>query len=151
MVDLDEATAEVIWSGPPGSSGGSRSSCSPVRTAAASRRWPARTATLGFAAGARALPVDGDSRLPWLLEPFSPQDPTLLLCPTGPGSLLYERAGQADLQIPVKADGVAALVAPGPTAPSAGGARVTLRDPSGRLLLRTVLPEPGFDDPLALD
>jgi hypothetical protein len=95
--------------------------------------------------------VGGDSRLPWLLEPFSPQDPTLLLCPTGPGSLLYERDGQADLRIPVKDDGVAALVAPGPTAPSAGGARVTLRDPSGRLLLSTVLPEPGFDDPLALD
>jgi hypothetical protein len=151
VVDLDEATAEVIWSGAPWKQ---RHLALVLLTRADGRRFQAvagQEGSLGFSAGTRALPVDGDPRLPWLLEPFSPEDPTLLLCPTGPGSLLYERAGQPDRLIPVKADGVAALVAPGPSAPSAGGATVTLRDPSGRLLLRTVLPEPGFDDPMALD
>ena len=150
VVDLDRATAEVIWSGAPWKG---RRLALVLLTRSDGRRFQAlagQDGSLGFAAGTRALPLGGDSRLPWLLEPFSPQDPTLLLCPTGPGSLLYEREGQADLRLPVKADGVAALVAPGPTAPSAGGARVTLRDPSGRFLLSTVLPEPGFDDPLAL-
>ena len=151
VVDLDRATAEVIWSGAPWKQ---RRLAIVLLTRPDGRQFQAvagQDGRLGFAAGTRALPVGGDPRLPWLLEPFSPQDPTLLLCPTGPGSLLYERKGQADLRIPVKDDGVAALVAPGPTAPSAGGAKVTLLDPSGRLLLRTVLPEPGFDDPLALD
>ncbi|HTE75009.1 MAG TPA: hypothetical protein VK640_17675 [Actinomycetes bacterium] len=151
VVDLERATAEVIWSGAPWKQ---RRLAIVLLTRPDGRRFQAvagQDGVLGFAAGTRALPVGGDARLPWLLEPFSPQDPTLLLCPTGPGSLLYERDGQADLRIPVKEDGVAALVAPGPTAPSAGGATVTLRDPSGRFLLRTVLPEPGFDDPLALD
>jgi hypothetical protein len=52
--------------------------------------------------------------------------------------------------LPVR-DGVAALVPPGPSPPSASGAQVTLRDQAGRLVLRTTLPEPGFDDPLGLD
>ena len=151
VVDLDRATAEVIWSGAPWKQ---RRLALVLLTRPDGRRFQAlvgQTGALGFAAGARALPVDGDPQLPWLLEPFSPEDPTLLLCPTGPGTLLYQRAGQPDRLIPVKANGVAALVPPGPTAPSAGGATATLRDPSGSLLLRTVLPEPGFDDLLALD
>lgn len=103
-----------------------------------------------FAAGVRALPRDAPQELPWLLEPFSPQDPTYLLCPSGAGTLVYRRGKRPPLRIRVPADGALALIAPGPTAPSAGGARVTLLDPAGRLILRTTLPRTGFDDPLSL-
>lgn len=151
VVHLEAVPRTVIWSGVPWKE---RRLALVLVTRPDGRRFQALVGQQGsqaFTAGVRALPTGAEPTVPWLLEPFSTQDPTLLLCPTGPGSLLYERDGQADLRIPVKDDGVAALVAPGPTAPSAGGARVTLRDPSGRLLLSTVLPEPGFDDPLALD
>jgi len=103
-----------------------------------------------FAAGTRALSRRADARTPWLLEPFSSVDPTFLLCPTGPGTLVYRRPGRPDRLLPITAEGVAPLVEPGPSPPATAGADVTVLDPSGRPLLSTVLPEPGFDDPLAL-
>lgn len=104
----------------------------------------------GFAAGVRALPRQAPSRLPWLLEPFSTADPTLLIVPTGEGSVLYRgSAGQTRL-LPVGPDGVAALAEPAPSPPQAHGAEVSVLDPAGRVLVRTVLPGPGFDNPLGL-
>ena len=37
---------------------------------------------------------DAPDALPYLLEPFSPQDPTYLLCPTGAGTVVYRRPGE---------------------------------------------------------
>ena len=104
-----------------------------------------------FSFGVRALPRGGPALLPWLLEPISPEEPTLLLCPTGRGTVVYSRPGQPDRTLPVPASGVAGLLEPGSNPPSTSGARVTLLDPKGQELLSTVLPETGFDDPLALD
>jgi hypothetical protein len=149
LVDLDTADLRLLWSGTPWS----RRLALVLVTRDDGQRFQAlvgQQGDLGFPAGVRALPHDADVRLPWLLEPFSPSDPTLLLCPTGSGSLEYRRAGRPVRVLPVR-DGVAALVPPGPSPPSASGAEVTLRDPAGRLVLRTTLPEPGFDDPLGLD
>lgn len=101
-----------------------------------------------FPAGVRALARSDPDGLPWLLEPFSPQDPTLLLCPTGPGSVVYRR-GERRTRLHVRADGVVSLVDPGSAPPSTAGARVTLYDPQGTRLLSTVLPRTGFDNPLA--
>jgi hypothetical protein len=151
LVDLGGAELRVLWSGVPWKQ---RRLALVLVTRADGQRFQALVGQQGdvdFPAGVRALPPDADERLPWLLEPFSPSDPTLLLCPTGPGSLEYRRVGQPVRVLPVHEDGVAALVEPGPSPPRAGGAEVTLRDPAGRLLLRTTLPPPGFDDPLALD
>ena len=104
-----------------------------------------------FPAGVRALPVGAPDVTPWLLEPFTPQDPTFVLCPTGAGTLVYRRDGQPVQRLRVRPSGAVVVVLPGPGAPSAGGAVVTLLDRAGRKVLRTTLPEPGFDDPLALD
>ena len=104
-----------------------------------------------FPFGVRALPYGGPALLPWLLEPVSPEEPTLLLCPTGEGTVVYSRRGQPDRTLPVPASGVAGLLEPGSNPPSTSGARVTLLDPKGQELLSTVLPETGFDDALALD
>lgn len=103
-----------------------------------------------FAAGVRLLPEDAPDESPWLLEPFSSADPTLLLCPTGEGTLVYRRDGQPPRTLPVRADGVAALVEPASSAPSARGADITLLDPAGAEVLRLTLPRHGFDDPVAL-
>lgn len=105
----------------------------------------------GFAAGVRALPREGPSRLPWLLEPFSSEDPTLLIVATGDGSVLYRGASGITRRLLVGADGVVALAEPAPSPPQAHGAEVRVFDLGGRLRLRTTLPRPGFDDPLALD
>jgi hypothetical protein len=151
LVDLDAAERRVLWSGAPWKQ---RRLALVLVTREDGQRFQAlvgQQGDLDFPAGVRALPRAADERLPWLLEPFSPSDPTLLLCPTGPGSLTYRRAGRPARVLPVRDDGVAALVEPGPSPPSASGAEVTLRDPDGRVLLRTTLPEPGFDDPMALD
>jgi hypothetical protein len=147
---LDTAQSRVVWSGVPWQ----RRLALVLVTRADGQRFQALVGEVGdvaFPAGVRALPDDADGRLPWLLEPFSPEDPTLLLCPTGPGTVLYERPGRPAKVLPIGADGVAALVEPGPSPPSASGAFVTLRDPQGRVLLRTRLPQPGFDNPLAYD
>jgi hypothetical protein len=150
LVDLGGAELRVLWSGVPWKQ---RRLALVLVTRADGQRFQALVGQQGdvdFPAGVRALPPAADERLPWLLEPFSPSDPTLLLCPTGSGSLEYRRPGRSVRVLPVR-DGVAALVEPGPSPPSASGADVTLRDPAGRVLLRTTLPQAGFDDPLALD
>ena len=103
-----------------------------------------------FPAGVRALPTEDPDNVPWLLEPFSPQDPTFLLCPTGAGTLLYSRPGRAVHRLRVPSSGAVVVVEPGPSPPSARGADVTLLGPAGRTVLRTTLPSTGTDDTLAL-
>lgn len=151
VADLDAARLQVLWSGSPFKS---RRLALVLVTRADGQRFQALVGQQGedeFPAGVRPLPRGASDRLPWLYEPRSPDDPTLLLCPTGPGSLVYRRDGQPDKVLPVDRYGVAALVEPGPSPPSASGADVTLRNREGAVVLRTTLPEPGFDDPLALD
>lgn len=150
VADLDTARLEVLWSGTPFTA---RRLALVLVTRADGQRFQALVGEQGgheFPAGVRALPRGAIDRLPWLLEPFSPEDPTLLLCPTGPGSLVYRRDGAPDRVLPIDQGGVAALVEPGPSPPSVSGADVTVRDIDGAVVLRTTLPEPGFDDPLAL-
>jgi hypothetical protein len=150
VVDLDRATARIIWSGIPWRH---RRLALALVTREDGRRFQVLVGQddeRPFAIGTRALALDADPLTPWLLEPFSSLDPTLLLCPTGPGTLVYSRPGRDDRVLPINAAGVAPLVEPGPSPPSTSGARVTVLDPSGRALLSTVLPETGFDDPLAL-
>ena len=152
VADLDASRLEVLWSGAPNN--GRRRLALVLVTRPDGQRLQALVGQQGdyeFPAGVRALPLGATDRLPWLLEPFSPEDPMLLLCPTGPGSLVYSRRGQQDVVLPINGDGVAALVEPGPSPPSASGAEVTILDLDGAVVLRTTLPEPGFDDPLALD
>jgi hypothetical protein len=103
-----------------------------------------------FVAGVRALPPDQPETLPWLLEPFSPNEATLLICPTGAGTLVYQGEGKTPRVLPVRGDGLAAIADPAPSPPSARGAQLELRDPDGQTILRTTIPLYGFDDPLAL-
>ncbi len=150
VVDLRTASARVLWSGAPWKQ---RRLALVLLTRADGRRFQAligQQDDSAFPAGVRALPEGAPDRLPWLLEPFSPQDPTLLLLPTGDGSVIYRRAGQPVRTYQIGPDGVVGLVAPGPSAPTARGADVTVTDTAGRILLRTTLPPVGYDDPLAL-
>jgi hypothetical protein len=150
VVDLDRSRARVIWSGVPWKH---RRLALVLVTREDARRFQVLVGQddeRPFAIGTRALALDADPLTPWLLEPFSSVDPTLLLCPTGPGNLVYRRPGRADRVLPINAAGVAPLVEPGPSPPTTSGARVTVLDPSGSPLLSTTLPETGFDDPLAL-
>lgn len=150
VADLRTATVKVLWSGAPWKQ---RRLALLLVTRSDGRRFQAlvgQQGTSAFPAGLRALSEGAPDRLPWLLEPFSHQDPTLLLVPTGDGSLIYRRHGQPARTLQIGEDGVVGLVEPGPSPPSASGADVTVTDPAGRILLRTTLPEPGFDDPIAL-
>ena len=150
IVALERASMRVIWSGVPWRH---RRLALVLVTRRDGQRFQALVGEdegRSFAAGTRALAPRADELTPWLLEPFSSVDPTFLLCPTGPGTLVYRRAGRPDRFLPITAAGVAPLVEPGPSPPTTAGADVTVLDPSGRKLLRTVLPEPGFDNPLAL-
>jgi hypothetical protein len=150
VVDLRTAQLRVIWSGAPWKQ---RRLALVLVTRGDGRRFQAligQQGDSGFPAGMRALAADAPDRLPWLLEPFSPQDPTLLLLPSGDGSVIYRRDGQPVRTLQIGTDGVVGLVEPGPSPPSASGADVTVTDTAGRILLRTTLPQPGFDDPIAL-
>lgn len=149
VVDLQSGAARVLWSGAPWKQ---RRMALVLLTRPDGRRFQALVGQQGdsaFPAGVRALGDGEPDRLPWLLEPFSPQDPTLLLVPTGDGSLIYRRGGQPVRTWQIGADGVVGLVAPGPSPPSAVGADVTVTDTQGRILLRTTLRRSGLDDPLA--
>ena len=151
VIDLATARIRVLWSGVPWRD---RKLALLLLTRSDGHRFQALVGQQGdsaFPAGVRALPDDAPDRLPWLMEPFSPDDPTFLLCPTGGGTLIYRREGQPTQTLPIGPDGVVALVAPAPSPPSPGGAEVTLVDEQGRILIRTLLPPRGFADPLALD
>ena len=151
LADLSTARVRVIWSGAPWRE-------RRLALVLVTRPDGVRLQTVvgqqgssGFTVGVRALPLGGPALLPWLLEPFSAADPTFLLCPTGPGTLVYQRPGRADRRLPIPASGAVALMEPAPNPPTASGARVTLLDPQGRERLSTVLPDAAVDDPLALD
>lgn len=150
VADLRTSAVRVLWSGAPWKQ---RRLALMLVTRTDGRRFQAlvgQQGTSAFPAGLRALSDGAPDRLPWLLEPFSPQDPTLLLVPTGDGTVIYRRERQPVRTLQIGEDGVVGLVEPGPSPPSASGADVTITDTAGRILLRTTLPEPGFDDPIAL-
>ncbi len=149
LVDLSAARPAVLWSGAPWK--GRR-----LALVLVTRPDGVRLQTVvgeqdgaAFGAGVRALPVGDPDEVPWLLEPFTSADPTFLLCPTGPGTLVYRRPGRV-ARLPVPASGAVGIVEPGAGAPSARGASVTLLGPGGRRLVRTVLPDHALDDPLVL-
>jgi hypothetical protein len=148
VADLRTARLRVLWSGAPWKQ---RRLALVLVTRPDGVRLQALVGQSGDAAfsfGARALPPGAPDGLPWLLEPFSTDEPTLLLCPTGAGTLVYSRPGRPDRRLPVPESGVVGLVEPGSDPPSTSGARVTLLDPQGQELLSTVLPETGFEDAL---
>ncbi len=149
LVDLAAARPRVLWSGTPWK--GRRLALVLVTRPDGVRLQTVVGEQVGaaFGAGVRALPAGDPDEVPWLLEPFTSADPTFLLCPTGPGTLVYRRPGRV-ARLPVPASGAVGIVEPGAAPPSARGADVTLLDPGGRRLLRTVLPDHGLDDPLAL-
>jgi hypothetical protein len=153
LFDLSTTSARVLWSGAPWKQ---RRLALVLLTRPDGLRMQVLVGQQGnheFPGGLRVLasrpPADPDDT-PWLMEPLSPEDPTFLLCPTGPGTLLYDRPGQPVQRLTVQTGGAVVLVEPGPTAPSARGAHIRLQDPQGHLLIDTDLPGAGLDDPLAL-
>jgi hypothetical protein len=150
IADLSRSRVRVVWSGSPWKS---RHLALVLVTRPDGVRLETLVGQQGpaqFPAGVRALAPGTRDDAPWLLEPFSPQDPTFLLCPTGAGTLIYSRPGRADRRLPIPASGAVVVVEPSPSPPSARGADVTLLDPSGRLVLRTTLRAVAVEDPLAL-
>jgi hypothetical protein len=149
LVDFHASTLRVLWSGAPWKQ-------RPLALVLVSRPDGVRLQALvgeqdghPFGAGVRALPVREPDVTPWLLEPFTTQDPTLLLVPTGPGTLVYRRPGR-EARLPIGPGGTVALVEPGSDPPTARGAQVTVLDPTGRRVLTTTLPRGPVDDPLAM-
>ncbi|MGZ4637501.1 MAG: hypothetical protein ACXV2J_00415 [Actinomycetes bacterium] len=150
LLDLGTAPARVLWSGAPWQG---RRLALVLITRRDGTRFQAVVGQQGaswFPAGVRPLPAAEPAVVPWLLEPFSSADPTMLLCPTGPGSLDYLRRGRPARRIPIRSDSVAMLEEPSNMPPHPGGALVRLRDRTGRVVLTTRLPLAGFDDALAV-
>ena len=150
IADLSRSRIRVLWSGAPWKS---RHLALVLVTRPDGVRLETLVGQQGpsqFPAGVRALPAGTRDDVPWLLEPFSPQDPTFVLCPTGAGTLVYSRPGRPDRRLPIPASGAVVVVEPGPSPPSARGADVALLDPTGRLDLRTTLRAVDVEDPLAL-
>jgi hypothetical protein len=153
LFDLSTTSARVLWSGAPWKQ---RRLALVLLTRPDGLRMQVLVGQQGnreFPGGMRVLasrpPPDPDDT-PWLMEPLSPEDPTFLLCPTGPGTLRYDRPGRPVQRLTVQAGGAVVLVEPGPNAPSARGAHIRLLDPHGHLLIDTDLPGAGLDDPLGL-
>jgi hypothetical protein len=149
LVDFDLSTLRVLWSGTPWKQ-------RRLALVLVDRPDGVRLQALvgeqdghAFGAGVRALPVRDPDTAPWLLEPFTAQDPTFVLVPTGPGTLVYQRPGR-ETRLPIDRNGVAPVVEPGPSPPTARGAVVTVLDPAGHELMTTTLPAGPLDDPLAL-
>lgn len=149
LVDFQDSTLRVLWSGTPWKQ-------RRLALVLVDRPDGVRLQALvgeqdghAFGAGVRALPVRDPDAAPWLLEPFTAQDPTFVLVPTGAGTLVYQRPGR-EARLPIGPDGAVPIVEPGPQAPTARGARVTVLDPAGTELMTTVLPAGPLDDPLAL-
>jgi hypothetical protein len=147
LADLSRARLRVLWSGAPWKQ---RRLALVLVTRPDGLRLQALVGQQGsseFPAGVRALPRGAPAELPYLLEPFTPDDPTYLLCPTGAGTVVYPRPGRPAARLAVGPSGAVVLVDPGAGAPSASGAVVTLLGPDGHELLTTTLPEAGTDDP----
>jgi hypothetical protein len=149
LVDFPASRLRVLWSGVPWKQ-------RPLALVLVTRPDGVRLQALvgeqdghPFGAGVRALPVRDPDDAPWLLEPFTAQDPTFVLVPSGPGTLVYRRPGRT-VRLAVGPDGAVPIVEPGPAPPTARGAQVTVLDPAGRTLLTTTLPRGPLDDPLAL-
>ena len=149
LVDFDTSTLRVLWSGTPWKE--RRLALVLVHRPDGVRLQALVGEQDGhpFGAGVRALPVRDPDSAPWLLEPFTAQDPTFVLVPTGPGTLVYRRPDRT-ARLPIAANGAVPIVEPGPNPPTARGAEVTVLDPAGRALLTTTLPTGPLDDPLAL-
>jgi hypothetical protein len=149
VVDLDTAASiEVLWSGAPWKQ---RRMALVLVTRPDGQRLQAlvgQDAGRAYPLGIRALAARAPDRLPWVIEPFSPQDPTLLVCPTGAGSVVYSRPGETARTLSIGDDGVVALVPPGPSPPSVAGADVVVTDEQDRILIRTTLPPTGYGDRL---
>ncbi|MDQ1664429.1 MAG: hypothetical protein QOH75_460 [Actinomycetota bacterium] len=150
LLDLGPTSMRVIWSGAPWR--GRRLALVLITRPDGGRLQAVVGEQAGswFPAGVRVLPTQEPADIPWLLEPFSAADPTLLLCPTGPGSLDYKRPGHSVSRVPIAPDGVATLLEPGNSPVRAGGALARVRGRDGTVLLSTRLPTTGFDDPLAV-
>jgi hypothetical protein len=151
LLDLGDTVQRVIWSGSPTIQ---RRFALVLITRVDGLRFQALVGQQNgdwFPAGLRALAADAPDELPWLLEPFSANDPTQLLCPTGPGHLDYRKSGLPLSHVPIDEQGVATLLEPNNSSVRTAGARVTMFDSRGKGLFSTVIPNSGFDDPLALD
>jgi hypothetical protein len=153
LFDLSTTSARVLWSGAPWKL---RRLALVLLTRPDGLRMQVLVGQQGdreFPGGLRVLagaPHPEPDDTPWLMEPLSPEDPTFLLCPTGPGTLLYDRPGRPVQRLTVQAGGAVVLVEPGPRAPSARGAHIRLLDPHGHLVVDTELPGADLDDPLGL-
>ncbi len=149
LVDFEESTLRVVWSGTPWKQRRLALVLVDRPDGVRLRALVGEQDDHGFVAGVRALPVADPDAAPWLLEPFTDQDPTFVLVPTGPGTLVYQRPGR-EARLPIGENGVAPVVEPGPNPPTARGAVVTVLDESGHELMTTTLPAGPLDDPLAL-
>ena len=89
--------------------------------------------------GTRAVPSDEPDESPWLLEPRSRREPTLLICPSRPASVSYRPRRGPARTLSVPASGVAVLEPPGAGRHRARGATVTLRNEEGLAVLTSVL------------
>jgi hypothetical protein len=153
LFDLSTTSARVLWSGAPWKQ---RRLALVLLTRPDGLRMQVLVGQQGdreFPGGLRVLasaPHPEPDDTPWLMEPLTPEDPTFLLCPSGPGTLLYDRPGRPVQRLAVQAGGAVVLVEPGPNAPSARGAHIRLLDPRGHLLVDTQLPGTYLDDPLGL-
>lgn len=146
LVFLEEARSRVLWSGMPWQH--QRLALVLVTRPDGLRLQALVGETSGTVVlmGRRVLPADEPNLAPWLLETGSPREPTVLLCPTGRGTLVFRRPGQPNQRLPVPASGAVVLVQPAPDKPRVRDAEVTLLDRRGRTLLTTALPPVGHED-----
>ncbi len=150
LVDLDTADLRVLWSGAPWRARRLALVLATRPDGVRLRALVGQAGSLVFPAGVRALPTGAPDTAPWLLEPFTSQDPTFLLCPTG-AAVVVRRPGGGPVRLAVPDDGAVAVYEPAAGPPSLRGARVRVLDGLDRELLDVVLPVAGLDDPLALD
>ena len=88
-------------------------------------------------------------RMPYAFSTHEVGAPVLLVNPSGTGSATVDPGFGRPLRVRFDANGIATLAADGNEAATVDGARVVIRDPSGRTVLSAALPVPAAIDPFA--
>jgi hypothetical protein len=102
--------------------------------------------------GPRHVPWDTSDVTPWLFVQGDPEQPALLLSPSGRGTAVLTEAGAPQRRVTIGADGVGVFAGTkqGQMFTGLSSARLAVLSPEGEILVSSSLPSLGIDDVFVL-
>jgi hypothetical protein len=157
LFDLRDADSTVVWSGKlaggdrrgPGARLTGRGALVLVRRHDGPMFQAFVYGAAGFLKSYPAIPVRWSvaGRLPYIFLPYEPGSPHVIINPGGPGSATFTPTVGRPLQVRLDGHGVGTLPADTSFATRVSGARVVVRDASGRTVLRSTMVNPDTANP----